>query len=147
MSHCSLNSSHIPQSLLQCMKCIRCSINICCVTLQLTVKKASICFLHVKMIRLFNTCHCTPTIRQHIEASNPLHPAFPGTDGLVGSEAYRWNNFLYSSVRAEGPGSGEQLALRVGIREGFKKEEIFEIGLEVCIEAYQMKMVEMLAKR
>lgn len=42
---------------------------------------------------------------------------------------------------------GEQLALPVGIRKGFKKEEIFEILLEVCIEACQMKMVVRLAKR
>lgn len=40
----------------------------------------------------------------------------------------------------------KQLALSKGIREAFRKEEIFEIGLGICREACQAKLVVRLAR-
>jgi len=36
---------------------------------------------------------------------------------------------------------GKQLALPKGVREGFRKEDIFKIGVETCREACQGKVV------
>ena len=41
----------------------------------------------------------------------------------------------------------KQLALRKGVREGFRKEKIQEIRVETCREAYQGKVVLNLGKR
>lgn len=51
--------------------------------------------------------------------------------------------------QGEGRGNraGKQLALPTGVREGFRKEKVLEIGIEASREACQGKVVLRLGRR